>query len=191
MPRQILHFSIGSLFAMFSLVGLLGVFLLTSAVVLHSPSGKCDPGCLPTKIGPISEAITSQKMSAGEMEAAFGPLNKQALTETKEGRIMDWIRERRARRVCQHVPTSRPVVSYSRPANSRLIYTTPCVPCSPASNPVQPYQPLPSPIPSNPTVPVTPDDIVPSIPLSPAPDIQSLPVGIVPSCATGNCPIPR
>ena len=196
MSRHIFHFSLGAgiLFVLCTFV--LGIFGLGMAYVLSDSreTVTVEIRDLPKgELGPISRDILSRKMSTGEMDAAYGKLDVNALAETKEGWLRDRIRARR-QQSCQNQyvqsqsqRTSQRVVYYSRRVSSPVTYTNqgPCVPCSPVSQ-----DPLPSPIPTNPMAPVTPNDIVPSIPSVPTPDIQAapLPDGIVPSCIDGQCP---
>lgn len=186
MAQRIIGFSVATLLVFILGSAILGSCLIASAMItagcnlgVHSEQVTSLEEIPNGELGPLCEAILNQpKMSAGEMEQAFGPLNKAALHETKEGWLLDRLRARRQARqqqYCQQVCTqSRPVY---QPQPRIQPYVQP-----------SPYQPLPSPMPTNPMAPVTPVDIVPSVPYVPAPDIESLPSGVVPSvCIGGQC----
>ena len=198
MSKHVLHFSVGTFFFFLCCSGVVGGCLIAAALIIASHDGTTQVESvdeLPRgELGPISRDILSRKMSSEEMEASWGPLNSRALTETKQGWLMDRIRARRstACRV-QSRPSYRQVQrSYTRsslPYQPTSIVSQRCVPCSPASSDPN----LPSPMPVNPMVPVTPIDVTPFVPSLPTPDISSLPKGIVPSvksnyCEDGNCP---
>lgn len=177
MPKHILHFSAGTLLFILLCVGLLGGCLVTGAVLIassHRETLVISPDELPTgELGPIGRSILETKMSASQMEATWGPVNKEKLTETKQGWLADRLRARRAQR-------SRCSIRQA-PSRYTVVRTYPVV------------NPLPSPMPSNPMVPVTPVDVNPFSPKTPTPDIQAkLPEWVVPSvksdyCETGTC----
>lgn len=181
MAQHILHFSAGTLLFILLCVGLLGGCLVTGAVLIASAANHAEvvssPEELPSgELGPIGRSILETKMSASQMEATWGPVNKEKLTETKQGWLIDRLRARRMQRSrCAFRQVSYPVR-----------YTV-------VQAPRYPVAPLPSPIPSNPMVPVVPVDVIPSVPRTPAPDIQAkLPEWVVPSvksdyCETGTC----
>jgi hypothetical protein len=188
--KHVVHFGVGTLAVCLLCVGLLGVCMIGAAgiVASHTAVELNVDGVRQGELGSLSKVITTSGLDPESKEAveAYGPLNKNALAETKQGRLLDAIRARRgsscqiqyreyaqlqSQRGYQQVPSyySRSSLRVVSRGNGGLQYlNSGCDICP------QQRQPNVQPIPQQtPRVQPSPIDVSPSAPRLPTPDIQS------------------
>lgn len=164
----------------------LGGFLLSAAAIMISPESRhtasIEQPVLPTgQVGQLSNQITSRAIDPTSKEAndLYGPLNRNATVEEKNGPILNLIRSRRFQSQGSYVCRTRSVVrvrpqslQYYQPGYPSVQPQSPylglpiavpgrCIPCQPqrpSPMPIPQGQPHPSDVtPGGPSFPSLPD----------------------------------
>lgn len=211
--RHVVHFSVATLFAVVFASAIVGGSLLIGTAAIISVQGDTTrelivsiPDGLPNgEVGVMGEEILKSGLDPTSKEAVekYGPLNKQALAETKEGRILDAIRSRRSGQCstayarCQpqlgcQAQRSRSTQQYSSgvycqtgvtryPRSGSVVQSSPSCPVCPTTPATNP-RPVPA------LVPVTPQIKYP-VGSQVSPYSPAFPFLPDTTCPDGKCPL--
>lgn len=190
--NHVVDLSVGSVLGLLLCFALLGGCLLAAAYVLQQPDTPAAPSVRQPS-GQIGSSVIKGNVDPSSKEAAelYGPLNVDALTETKRGPLVNWIRSRRSGG-CQPCQTQSRVVCVPQASQGYWAQPQPCYPSAvvsprPALSPcdsgrcpvVQPRPQAETPVtpltPSKPSLPRLPDLIpMPRTAITDEPPVEML-----------------
>jgi hypothetical protein len=143
--HTVVHMSVGTGLLVSGLVAIVGAAIMMAGLFVETPETETPRRILP-RIGNVQPAPESSALgNAAAAEATYGPVNKAALNEAKQGivsRIVHRVRSRRASRYVQSCPCPQPQTAQPQQTTQTWRVVTEPVYRVPRQPTVTPMQPL-------------------------------------------------